>query len=337
VQCRRIWFETTSDLVAMGTAIQGKYITFADGGMSTIAAANAVLEPGTIGMYKLWITGTNETQGGGKIGVARRLPAEEIWWEQRLKTMVDVSCVGVLELAYGVRDPDLDTVPESVRYCLERYKCRISGATSKAAYGNMPFFAYDMAVELSDYDETTSEDTTVSTVDNVLASDRTYSDKMQVSWDDVDLADRYQVYVRTTETAPSGAELIAEQVTFTTPNVLVEVAAGELYCIEIQGGNYTYGTPKYYRGDGLVVSNVIQNTDPYLGNLPAAGAADTTRAYCRNRVMDGDETAAETAFKALVVSGRRFYIWVRARVERNGETDEWTALSTMATGLIRNI
>jgi hypothetical protein len=278
------------------------------------------------------------------INSSRGFWQERAFWEDFWADIVACGMVGRLKMVWA--DYDTYTKVLTNENTPREYEVLLSNPVVAEPYGVLPGMGYRLQVRK------TPIIVVVEDIMQVQASDREYNNQVVISWQDVPLADRYQVYLRTTDTEPSGGELIAEQDPFVMPNVVTEVVAGELFVVELQGGNYHFVTEVedvYFRGDGLVIHYDNQEVDTvYSASYPEAGTSSVALTYCRNRNDNGNNdnvispiykrmTYDEKALAALVTPGRRFYIWVRARVNRDGVTDEWSELSVMVTGLIRNL
>lgn len=288
-----IWYETTQDLSESISLYYGKTITFIDGSIAVVAQVPAEREPGT-SMWKLRISGT-PVEGAARIGSARILPAEEIWWENWLKGIVDVGSVGILELAYGVRDDDTETVP--LPYCVQQYKCLLKTAMSKAVYGNSAYFTYQLDIHASLYDAD-DEEAAMSTqvVTGLVASDKTYQEKILLTWEALDGASLYQVYASNSHTRPDAAEQQASwPYVSTSDNCVIAEIPAESWAT----GGTTYG---------------------YLGITH--GATSTTV---------GGVIYYQTG-AALDEGVHRFY-WVRAKVSNDNAGEEWSDWSEMAHGV----
>lgn len=191
--CTKAWMETLTDLAALGSSLHGKVCTFSNGDASLVAPVNAEIEPGT-NMYKLWVKGRTAISGPCRVGISRTLPMEELWFEQRFASMLSsYGGVGLLLIKFGDRDIITDDVADS--YGTQLYRCRLMQVTLKTKYGDAPYLTYEIPVEAAIYDATTEEESTMSNEFNLVASDKTYSDAILLTWDAVDNATRYQIYV----------------------------------------------------------------------------------------------------------------------------------------------
>ncbi|NLE96359.1 MAG: hypothetical protein GX600_11910 [Dehalococcoidia bacterium] len=202
VSRRVVWLETPLiNLYEQRSAYEGKVIEFANNTRNVIISVLSQ-EPGT-DMYRVALRDDAAYSGQCSLGFVHILPAREVWWENWLLDIITANSVGVLELAYGERDMASDSMSSS--YVTAKYKAAIRTPQATDRYGSSPLFSYSLVMEGSRITDNNSEGS-VSSVQNLEASDREYIDAIVLSWDDLPFATRYQVYSNATGVTPDVEE-----------------------------------------------------------------------------------------------------------------------------------
>jgi len=349
---KTIWFETSKDLSADYAQYYGKIISFEDGSYDTIAEVPIEREPDT-NMYKLVLTNGSAVPGAAEIGIAPLLPNKEIWWENWMLTLAEIGSVGILELVYGVRDATLPIADQMTTiYSKKQYKSALMTAAVKGTYGDSPYFTYDLPVECSKF---TGEEIIMATnqkVQNVVASDREFVDKIVVTFDDLPFATKYQVYCST----KNDSSLLTMNDNET---------AEELEPARVNG-NVPLPTNKWFLGNVASENNI--DVCPYKLKRKVSQTPTLIEWVKGNgliRVINGNPETTKISFDhinwtpphyntsgfhtyfywvmgfgddAVYRNGVHLYYWVRALVDNDRTGDaEWTELSEVAHGCTKVI
>ena len=364
---KTIWFETSKDLTVDYAQYYGKIISFEDGSYDTIASVPITREPDT-NMYKIVLSNGSAVPGAAEIGVAPLLPNKEIWWENWMLTLAEIGSVGILELVYGVRDATLPIADQMTTiYSKKQYKSALMTAAVKGTYGDSPYFTYDLPVECSKF---TGEEIIMATnqkVQNVVASDREFVDKIVVTFDDLPFATKYQVYCATKndsslltmnddETAEECSPPFEGVVDFPTDKWFLGNVASETN-IDISPyklQRYVHQSPhihEWVRGNGLikVINGNPETTEISVDHVdwitPSPGVGGVyTYFHWKLKYSSNPGEFTSSAHSSCDIdnsinrNGVHLYYWVRALIDNDRTGDaEWTELSEVAHGCTKVI
>ncbi|MCX7003858.1 MAG: hypothetical protein NTV22_11370 [bacterium] len=199
-----------------------------------------------------------------------------MWWmNERMAPLVENGWRGTLRIVKGNRDADAGTITQTT--IEDTWTALVKAARPKEPVIASAGLVWKLTLSISDYNE---EDEDAMTVE---ASDRTYTDAIVVTWEDVAYAARYQVYVTPTATAPA----LSEQQTLTNgvwkaANMATVHSVGGLL-MEIAGADWIFGS-EFLKALGIV-----------------DGAIKSAYGYINDKLVPGDGLSAWAA--AYVASG----------------------------------
>lgn len=303
----QISFERRTGLTDLSgnAGVDGKYIRFTN---NVIALITSVIgqDPGTEEWTLEVDSVAGVVQGPAVISSAVTKAQQQAWWRQLMAELVELGTVGRVRIVVCDKARG-GAIEQQIGY--EEYECVLKTANLGKVIPNQnsetPTTGYTIAI---DYWPVTSSDSgTSGSIRNFAASDKTYADKIVLTWSAVAYATRYQIYASTDEEAAENLSAASGSVPY---------AAGTLDATmrlvgEIPASDWDVGA--YYLSLGFVHSGGFYGG---VSGIPYDGSSAVKRSYYG---YSGTNPLS---------ADMHVYYWIRALVD-----GEWTELTGPAHGV----
>jgi hypothetical protein len=238
-----------------------------------------------------------------------------MWWmNERMAPLVENGWRGTLRIVKGNRDAEAGTITQTT--IEDTWTALVKAARPKEPVIASAGLVWKLTLSISDYNEEEEDAMTVE------ASDRTYTNAIVVTWEDVAYATRYQVYVTPTATAPAPDEQqVLTNGMWRNANMANVHSVGGLL-MEVSGADWN--NVYYFAALGIVDGDSKESS----GSLT----------YINVKEVPGTGVSGSPAYPAsdyVPSAESHYWYWVRARISIDGATDEWSELSAAAHGVTK--